>query len=182
MVDLDEIETVSDDVLVTLDDQIHGFEGKYVGKKEIKGSDRDEPVYKIYYKPPQTTFGSIPAAIWSKITRSDNSRVKEFPDRIPESGLQESVSTSSDISDPAQPDEKTVLRKAVGGKSPYSDNKGDKESEKIRTLRKQKNKWKQRAQDAQSEKREAEIESDVEEDTGPAYNRDKYDEMRPGIQ
>lgn len=181
MVKLDEIDTVSDEHLHTLDDQIHGFEGKYVGKKEIKGAEKEEKIYKIYFKPPQTTFGSILAAIWSKIKRKDETKIKEYPDRVPESGMLEGVKTSSDVNDPAQPDQKTVLRKAVEGKSPYSDNKDIDKKEIISTLRKQKKKWKQKAQDAKSEKRETEIESDLEDDTGPAYDRDEYKEIRRGI-
>lgn len=175
MVDKDEIEdTVSDEVLVAIDDDIHGFEGKYVGKSEVKGSDSDEKIYKIYFKPPATTFKSIPHAILSKIKRSDEAEIKEYPEKIPESGLQEGVSTSSDISDPAQPDQKVVLRHAKDGKAPYSDRKGDDESDVISTLRKQKNDYKTKWEDAKSKLKEAEIENDVEDDTGPAYNRDEY--------
>jgi len=175
MVDKDEIEDkVSDDVLVTIDDDIHGFEGKYVGKSEVKGSDSDEKLYKIYYKPPATTFKSIPRAILSKLKGSDEAKIKEFPDKIPESGLQELVNTSSEINDPAQPDKKTVLRHAKDESAPYSDNKGDEESDIISTLRKQKNEYKRKYEDAKSEKTEAEIENDVEDDTGPAYNREEF--------
>lgn len=182
MVDKDDIEdTVSDEVLVTLDDNIHGFEGKYVGKSEVKGSDSDEKLYKIYFKPPGTTIKSIPHAILSKLKRTDAAEIKEFPEKIPESGLQEDVPTSSEISDPAQPDRKVVLRHAKDEKAPYSDNKGEKDDDEKSTLRKQKNKYKSKYEDAKAKLKEAEIENDVEDDTGPAYNREDYlrgDEVR----
>jgi hypothetical protein len=174
MASLDEVEDkVSDEVLVTLDDQIHGLEGKYVGKSEVKGSEGDEPLYKIYFKPPTTTISSIPQAVLSKIKRSDQGEIKEYPDKIPESGLQESVNTSSEISDPAQPDKKTVLRHAKDESAPYSDNKGDKEDDLVSTLRKQKQNYKTKWEDAKAKLKEAEIENDVEDDTGPAYRRDE---------
>ena len=177
MVDEHEIEDkVSDQVLVTLDDQIHGLEGKYVGKSEVKGSDSDEKLYKIFYRPPSTTFKSIPDAVKSKISKNDSSRIEVYPEKVPESGLQESVNTSSEISNPAQPDKKTVLRHAADESAPYSDNKGDEESDIISTLRKQKNEYKRKYEDAKSEKTEAEIENDVEDDTGPAYRRDDFRE------
>lgn len=179
MVDADEIEDmVSDEVLVTLDDQIHGFEGKYVGKSEVKGSDSDEKLYKIYFKPPATTIKSIPAAILSKIKRSDESKIEEYPEQIPESGLQENVNTSSEISNPAQPDKKVVLHHAKGESAPYSDNKGDEKDDVISTLRKQKNDYKSKWEDAKSKLKEAEVENDVEDDTGRAYRRE--DHLRPG--
>lgn len=172
-IDLDLIETVDDSTLVTLDDRIHGYEGKYVGKKEVTGNDHEETVYKIYYKGPETALKSILHAFTSKIGR-DGAGVKEYPEKVPESALQENVNTSSGYDDPAQPDKKTVLRHKTDNSAPYSDNLGEQEEQTIKTLRQRVEHWKTKAQDAEGEKREAKIESDLEDDTGPDYNPERY--------
>lgn len=170
MIDLDEIDTVAEETLVTLDDQIHGFEGKYVGKKEIKGSGEDETVYRVYFKPPESIFKSMFAAVYNKFSDSKEIGVEEYPEKIPESGLMEDVNTSNKISHNAKPDKKAVLMHKVDQTAPYAENKGEGTESEISNLKKKVRKWKQKARDAKREKTEVENESDLEDDTNKTRN------------
>lgn len=163
-VDLDEIETPADETLVALDDRVEGLIAKYVGKKKSKGTEHDEDVYKIYIKPGEGALPSIKNALLSRFRNSDMSKVYEYPHLVPGDAIHEDLEVKSNGL-PNQPDKRVMITRSAEGRGSYRGEIDSEKDRKIANLQERLNQEKQEKKDAELAKTDAEIKSDLDDDS-----------------
>lgn len=139
---------------IPLDDLTKALVGSYIGRKEIRGADDAEPVYKVYYS---THPGALQLLKrWSKVLAPERlidsmSVVHEHPLQFPESGMKEVYTPDSD--EPGHVPKKMRLIRSVNGNQEYANTVDEQIGQDLRATKKQLQQkeaenWAERSQNA----------------------------------
>ena len=123
---------------IPLDDRTKALVGSYIGRKEIRGADDAEPVYKVYYSTHPGVIQQLKR--WSKIIAPERlinsmSVVHEHPLQFPESGMKEVYTPDSDA--PGHVPKKMLLLRSVNGNQEYSNTVDEQIGQDLRATKKQ---------------------------------------------